>query len=68
LKLLQIKLSKLHIYFGQQNSNVSTKCGQYRQLPVRAVKAIFSSPDTEHACLPEDVIQLLTDVEHVGSE
>jgi hypothetical protein len=25
-------------------------------------------PDTEHACLPEDVIELLTDVEQVGSE
>ena len=24
--------------------------------------------DMEHACLPEDVIKLLTDVKHVGSE
>jgi hypothetical protein len=53
---------------GQQNSNVSIKCGQYRQLPVKVVKAIFSSLDTEHACLPEDLIELLADVEHVGSE
>jgi hypothetical protein len=38
--------------------------------PFKEIRAIFSSkpPDIEHACLPEDFIEVLTDEEHVGSE
>jgi hypothetical protein len=69
-KIFIHKVSKLYISFEHVTIIFTPYLTTTSNSFVKVVKTIFCSepPDTENNCLPEDVIELLTDVEHVCSE